>query len=65
MIPRLRRPHTAGLTDRAKAELFARSETTSQEELWDILADETEAMSNEELRAELASLRVTRVRDFH
>lgn len=65
MIPWLRRSLASTSADRSKAELFLRSQGTALEEFWDALAADTAAMSHEELRAELAPLRIWHPSDFH
>ena len=62
---RSRRPPTPTRVEPVKAELFVRSRGTTLEGFWTALADDTEAMSNEELRAELAQFRLWGPRDFH
>lgn len=65
MISRDRRPETGSTADRTSAELLLDSETMSLDEFWDAMADEVEAMSNEELRAELAPLKARLARKVH
>lgn len=60
-----RRPPTPARAKPVKAALFVRSRRATQEDFWNALADDTEAMSNEELRAELARFRLRGPRDFH
>lgn len=50
---------------RAKAAARVGSPGTASEDFWNALADDTEAMSDEELRAELAQFRLWGPRDIH
>ncbi len=65
MINRRRDPHTGSSLHRSEREYALDGRFMNLEEFWDFLADETEAMSDEELRAEMDSLRVQRVREIH
>jgi hypothetical protein len=65
MVSRHRRPLTGFPADVTRAAPPPDSEYMTLEEFWELLADETEAMSNEELRAELAQLRICRITDLH
>lgn len=65
MIPSLRRPIAGPRAGRSQAEHVAQSPYATLEEFWDALADDTEAMSGEELRAELASFGYSQPKDVH
>lgn len=65
MFPQLRRPRTLFRTDRAAIEIRVRSRGTALEDFWNAMADDTEALSNEELRAELAQFRLRGPKDVH
>jgi hypothetical protein len=65
MITRHRRPPEDVSREPTSAKRFLEGETLSLDEFWDAMADEVEAMSHEELRAELAPLRRRYARELH
>jgi hypothetical protein len=52
-------------TDRTGSEPLRESQTMSLDEFWDAMADEVEAMSHEDLRAELAPFKARLARQLH
>ena len=64
MVSRHRRS-TDSSQEQAGSEPSSEAEIMSMEEFWNAMADAVEAMSNEELRAELAPLKAVLARNLH
>ena len=65
MISRNRRPVAGNLIDRTSPEPLPEGPTMTLDEFWDAMADAVEAMSQEELRAELRPLKAQLARKLH
>jgi hypothetical protein len=65
MISRNRRPVAGNLIDRTSAEPLPEGPTMTLDEFWDAMADAVEAMSHEELRAELMPLKAQLTEKLH
>ena len=65
MITRHRRRIEERPTERTGSELFLESETMSLDEFWDAMAEEVEAISHEDLRAEIAPLKARLAKNIH
>lgn len=65
MIFRNRRPVMGNLIERASSEPLPESPSMTLDEFWDAMADAVEAMSHDELRAELRPLKAQFARKLH
>lgn len=60
-----RRRTATGSHERAGSERFPESDIIPLEEFWHLMADACEAMSNDQLRAELAPVKAALARRYH
>lgn len=65
MTFRNRRPVAGNLTERTRSEPPPEGATLTLDEFWDAMADAVEAMSHDELRAELKPLKAALARKLH
>ena len=65
MTFRNRRPDAGNLTERTGAKPLPEGPAMTMDEFWDAMADAVEAMSHDELRAELKPLKAALARKLH